>query len=47
MVKHKGWRLQLAGVAIFLSIWQLFAIVSDTRMFPGLEAIAKQFVEGA
>lgn len=45
MLKYKGWRLQLIGVAVFLSIWQVFAIVSATRMFPGLDAIATQFVE--
>lgn len=44
-MKHKGMGLKLAGVALFLALWQLFATLSDTRMFPGLDAIARQLLE--
>lgn len=45
MTKHKGVVLKLAGVLIFLAVWHTFAVLSDTRMFPGLDTIAKQLLE--
>lgn len=37
--------LKLTGILLFLGIWQAFAVLSDTRMFPGLGEIATHFVE--
>lgn len=45
MFKLHGTRLKLAGVVLFLALWHGFALVSGTRMFPGLDAIALQLFE--
>lgn len=45
MTIFHGTRLKLAGILLFLSIWHAFAVLSNTRMLPGLDAIAAQFLE--
>lgn len=44
MVKHNTWAVKLAGVAIFLGAWHALAVLSSTRMFPGLDAVGAQLV---
>jgi len=43
--KLNGTRLKLAGILLFLAVWHTFALLSNTRMFPGLDQIAAQFLE--
>lgn len=45
MVTLRDMRLKIAGVVLFLAVWHGFALLSDTRMFPGLDAIAMQMME--
>lgn len=45
MGKLNGTRLKLAGILLFLAVWHTFALLSNTRMFPGLDQIAAQFLE--
>ncbi|WP_198969273.1 ABC transporter permease [Xylophilus sp. ASV27] len=37
-------RSKLGGIVLMLAAWQLFAMLSDTRMFPGLDAIGLQLI---
>lgn len=37
--------VKLLGVLLFLAAWHGFSLLSSTRMFPGLDAIALQFWE--
>ena len=45
MPKLNGLPRKLIGVVLFLAVWQGFSVVSATRMFPGLDAIAQQLLE--
>lgn len=45
MLKNHAWVLKPAGVVLFLASWHAFALISSTRMFPGLDAIGMQFLE--
>lgn len=45
MGKLNGTRLKLAGILLFLAVWHAFSLLSNTRMFPGLDQIATQFLE--
>jgi ABC-type nitrate/sulfonate/bicarbonate transport system permease component len=45
MFRLKAFNLKLAGVLALLAIWHGFTLISGTRMLPGLDAIAEQFVE--
>jgi len=45
MAKLPNLHLKLAGVVLFLLAWHGFSLLSDTRMFPGIDAIAAQFLQ--
>lgn len=42
--KSAGWS-KLGGIVLMLVVWQCFAMLSRTRMFPGLDAIGRQLLE--
>ncbi|WP_324814715.1 ABC transporter permease [Variovorax sp.] len=35
---------RIGGIVLLLAVWQCFAMLGSTRMFPGLDAVGRQFV---